>query len=612
MPSPLDRIKQKASSVSIAQLLKQIPDVKGTDYDIEGYYADHGIPYKSLEDMALSHAITGAHYSDEDKLPWHPSFSMHSKYSDQDMEGGKWQQGGREGSELWNFTPSEINMEYSSPEAYKKMWLESQPKGTFITLPNGDVVEGNERNYADGGTIEYNPITIDQIIDATHQELGTGRYAKGGSVNKMQAIPQNESLAALAYALSKGRDIGNKVQLPYDLGGVGDLLVGKTPEEIENWSYGNAPMQVPEMSNFPQFKKGRGESFGDAVTTLLPLAKWTKDVPAGLSFIGPNSKGWDKVAAELAAKNLNEALLGKHLAGETLTPDEMMKYEYNGRLMETPQLQRYNVENADAQGADFASRAKERGYDPDDIYTTNSVDEWLPLIKKKEDVGNYGGIFDGVFLLNNTEGGARGYDYSHQFIANPEKVAGHYDKDLDFNKTMSFLKKEYGHELNDDELSRLYDLTAYDDDIWDGGENVLSKLDDEYNDLGRASWEAQNIRGKLAKDQDFDLIKMRDEEGTSYFAPYGSKIKSTLAAFDPLRKNSPSLLASVLGGTALSDLALKYEDKAQDSGDQYYADGGSVEYNPIKIDQIIDATHKELGTGRYADGGSVNTTLKLG
>jgi len=41
-------------------------------------------------------------------------------------------------------------------------------------------------------------------------------------------------------------------------------------------------------------------------------------------------------------------------------------------------------------------------------------------------------------------------------------------------------------------------------------------------------------------------------------------------------------------------------------------EGGSVEYNPIKIGQIIDATHKELGTGRYADGGSVNTTLELG
>ena len=164
------------------------------------------------------------------------------------------------------------------------------------------------QGYANGGSVEYNPITVDQIIDATHQELGTGRYAKGGSVeNKMQAIPQNENLAALAEALSQGRDIANKVDIPY-LGGVGDFLVGKTPEEIENWSYGNAPMQIPEMSNLPQFKEGRGESFADAATTLLPMAKGTKDFPTGLSFIGPKSKGWDKVAAELAAKKLDEGV----------------------------------------------------------------------------------------------------------------------------------------------------------------------------------------------------------------------------------------------------------------------------------------------------------------
>ena len=172
------------------------------------------------------------------------------------------------------------------------------------------VLHGKQQEvmYAEGGSVEYNPSIIDQIIDDTHKELGTGRYAAGGSVeNKMQAIPQNENLAALAEALSQGRDIANKVDIPY-LGGVGDLLVGKTPEEIENWSYANAPMQIPEMSNLPQFKKDRGESFADAATTLLPLAKGTKDVPAGLSFIGPNSKGWDKVAAELAAKKLDEGV----------------------------------------------------------------------------------------------------------------------------------------------------------------------------------------------------------------------------------------------------------------------------------------------------------------
>lgn len=280
---------------------------------------------------------------------------------------------------------------------------------------------------------------------------------------------------------------------------------------------------------------------------------------------------------ELQEKNLNKRLIEKYLSEGKLSPDDMAQYEQNALAMETPLLQRYNVENADAQGGTFLSRAIDRGYDPNDIYTTNSVDEWLSSIKKKEDVGNYGGMFDGIFLLNGSEGGSRGYDFDHQFIANPNKIANTRDKDLDFNKTMSFLKKEYGHELNDDELSRLYDLTAYDDDIWDGGENVLSKLNDEYNDLGRASWEAQNIRGKLAKDQGFDLIKMRDEEGTSYFAPHGSKIKSTLAAFDPLRKNSSSIMASGL----LGDLALKY---ANDE-DQGYAEGGSVDKDSLQLNK---------------------------
>jgi hypothetical protein len=224
MPSPLEKVKQKASSVSIAQLLKQIPDIRGTDYDLEGYYADHGIPYKSLEDMALSHAITGAHYSDEGKLPWHPSFSTHSKYSDQDMEGGKWQQGGGEGSELWNFTPSEANMEYNSPAAYKRMWLENQPKGTFITLPSGDVVEGNERNYADGGSVtdkyasfKHNPLAF---------ALGQGdevRYADETSNKQYPNEGHNGRADALRHLLWQAK-------LQHSYGDIPATLAGKAHE----------------------------------------------------------------------------------------------------------------------------------------------------------------------------------------------------------------------------------------------------------------------------------------------------------------------------------------------------------------------------------------------
>ena len=126
-----------------------------------------------------------------------------------------------------------------------------------------------------------------------------------------KAQDQNENLGKLAEMLGSARDIGNEYKVPSWVPlaggtGAGDLLMGRTPEEIENWSYGNAPMQIPEMSNVPQFKRGRAQSLADALTTLAPGVKATEGLPAGLSFIGPKSRNWDKVAAELAAKKLDE------------------------------------------------------------------------------------------------------------------------------------------------------------------------------------------------------------------------------------------------------------------------------------------------------------------
>ena len=134
------------------------------------------------------------------------------------------------------------------------------------------------------------------------------KYAEGGIV---KAQDQNENLGRLAEMLGSARDIGNEYKVPSWVPlaggtGAGDLLMGRTPEEIENWSYGNAPMQIPEMSNVPQFKRGRAQSLADALTTLAPGVKATEGLPAGLSFIGPKSRNWDKVAAELAAKKLDE------------------------------------------------------------------------------------------------------------------------------------------------------------------------------------------------------------------------------------------------------------------------------------------------------------------
>lgn len=162
------------------------------------------------------------------------------------------------------------------------------------------------------------------------------KYAEGGIV---KAQDQNENLGKLAEMLGSARDVGNQYTVPSWVplaGGVGagDLLMGKTPEEIENWSYGNAPMQIPEMSNVPQFKRGRAQSLADALTTLAPGVKATEGLPAGLSFIGPKSKNWDKVAAELAAKKLDEGadpaeVWREHLIGRM--PDKTLFSEISDK-----------------------------------------------------------------------------------------------------------------------------------------------------------------------------------------------------------------------------------------------------------------------------------------
>lgn len=89
---------------------------------------------------------------------------------------------------------------------------------------------------------------------------------------ELKATPvQNNRALALAKLLRSGRNLGNKLQIPESvplLGGqgVGDMFLGKAPEEVENWAYGNYPFQIPEMSNIPTMKTGRAEGVFDALS----------------------------------------------------------------------------------------------------------------------------------------------------------------------------------------------------------------------------------------------------------------------------------------------------------------------------------------------------------
>lgn len=110
---------------------------------------------------------------------------------------------------------------------------------------------------------------------------------------EIKASPRNQTLGKVADKLARLRDLANKYevlpQVPLLGGtGIGDLLMGQAPEEISNWSYGNAPMQVPEMTRIPQMKTGRAAPVADAL------------------FLGADVGALGGLAASLGRRGLSE------------------------------------------------------------------------------------------------------------------------------------------------------------------------------------------------------------------------------------------------------------------------------------------------------------------
>lgn len=121
----------------------------------------------------------------------------------------------------------------------------------------------------------------------------------GGST--MRAIPQDNLLGGLSSGLGAVRDFGNKVNVPY-LGGMGDMFVGKSPEEIENWSYGNSPFQTTEMG-LPQIKEERKQGLVDALSALTPMAKLTEGLPVGMAIKNASGRPFSMPKRNITVKD---------------------------------------------------------------------------------------------------------------------------------------------------------------------------------------------------------------------------------------------------------------------------------------------------------------------
>jgi len=112
---------------------------------------------------------------------------------------------------------------------------------------------------------------------------------------------KNETLNLIAKLLRSGKGLANNVELPEWVPmvggeGLGDLVLGQAPQEIEQWSYGNSPF-VKE-SVIPMLKPNRRDSFADTamlgidlIPGATPATRALRGMPVGLSTkdVGDNT-----------------------------------------------------------------------------------------------------------------------------------------------------------------------------------------------------------------------------------------------------------------------------------------------------------------------------------
>ena len=188
--------------------------------------------------------------------------------------------------------------------------------------------------------------------------------------------------------------------------------------------------------------------------------------------------------------------------------------------METPQLQRYNVANA---MANPERNAHMENYDNNYAHGSSSpdVENLIP-----SETGTMGpGIYATNYLPE-----------SNIYAGYAEKNTGATVYPLAVNTSKSFNPKKIGN---------IYDILNADNDRMLG--QRLKAMDKD--SIIQTQRPFRGVNNELFNNGKNSIPALPERE--YYVTNQPENIRSRFAAFDPLRKNSSSLLASLLGGTAL-------------------------------------------------------------
>jgi hypothetical protein len=347
------------------------------------------------------------------------------------------------------------------------------------------------------------------------------------------------------------------------------------------------------MSNYPnaqKFSKGLINAISEHVPTQEDYKSPKKMLDYAMS-VAP-------MGMTIKNTNLNADLLKKYLSTGKLSPKEMAEYEANALKMETPQLQRYNLGNANAQGGSPESRSKylydsfhgtpvlnkigdelkiggmhanrsngaaygEGIYSSNRPHTASTYSNYrqeppgagiIPLKIDKEDFLNLSALKEsdknllGKYASNSMLPSERAY----KMIGQERKEFKNLEDARDF---FSQRQKDWEHFADGYDRAKptasmengtpIVDFINYNSDI------PINTPHEAFSLMVNTGWDG-------VKELGYKGHTMHQGSGENWDVTNDtSKIRSRFAAFDPLRKNSSSLLASGLLGSLLLNNEMK-------------------------------------------------------
>jgi len=136
------------------------------------------------------------------------------------------------------------------------------------------------------------------------------------------------------------------------------------------------------------------------------------------------------------------------------------------------------------------------------------------------EIKRFVGPFDGLFTSADMQAAKSHGDVVTKFDVDLNKIGDDFSDNYD--DVINLIKERYPEASMDQIEDYLYPAISDDTPVFSMNHDELKSITG-MDDIGEIAWQLQNDRGMIGKELGYDAIKMKDEHGTSYFLPYGTK-----------------------------------------------------------------------------------------